>query len=265
MGFEVVHCDTSNQKLWAPLINTDTLYANGQLLVSANEGVSPLVAASGAADTSQKQIPWGVTVGTNKKTPTFSATYNSDSITYAAADVAGSEDYVGVEGPWAKNDREAMVEYLPLTATTVLRAPLYTDTLGTSPTVATFASGLSTLGGTSSAVEEAGVATLSTLFIRSGVVAGSYRVTDDTSATVMTWDNELNAAPEVGDTAVRVNLRPLGTCRMQIGTEALFIDTGATVTTNYFLIDVVRLDLREAGKEYVEFRFHPSHFDSVRT
>jgi hypothetical protein len=264
MGFEVVHGDTSNQTLWAPVINTDTLY-HGQLLISANEGVSPLVAATGAGDTTGKQVPWGVVIGNNNKTPVFDATYNADSIVYKAASSAGSEDYVGVEGPWKKNDREAMVEYLPLTATTVLRAPLYTDTLGTAPTVATFASGLSTLGGTASAVEEAGVATLSTLFIRSGVVAGSYRVTDDTSATVMTWDNELNAAPAVGDTAVRVNLRPLGTCRMQIGTEALFVDTGATVTTNYFLIDVVRLDLSEAGREYVEFRFHPCHFDSVRT
>lgn len=264
MGFEVVHCDTSDQKLWAPVINTDILYV-GQLLISANEGVSPLGAAVGAADTTGKQVPWGVTVGTNAKTPVFDTTYNSDRITYKAADTAGSEDYVGVEGPWKKNDRQAMVEYLPLTATTVLKAPLYTDALGTSPTVTTFASGLSTLGGTGSAVEEAGVAALSTLFIRSGVVAGSYRVTDDTSTTVMTWDNELNASPVAGDTAVRINLRPLGTCRMQIGTEALFIDTGATVTTNYFLIDVVRLDLSEAGREYVEFRFHPSHFDSVRT
>lgn len=264
MGFEVVHCDTSDQRLWSPVINTDTLYV-GQLLVAGNEGVAPLAAATGAGDTTGKQVPWGVVIGTNKKTPTFDATYNADSITYNAASSAGSEDYVGVEGPWKKNDRTAQVEYLPLTATTVLRAPLYTDTLGTAPTITTFASGLSTLGGTGSAVEEAGVAALSTLYVRSGGVAGSYRVTDDTSTTVMTWDAELNAAPVAGDTAVRINLRPQGTCRMQVGTESLFVDTGATVTTNYFLIDVVRLDLSEAGREYVEFRFHPCHFDSVRT
>lgn len=264
MGFEVVHCDTSDQRLWSPVINTDTLYV-GQLLVAGNEGVAPLAGATGAGDTTGKQVPWGVVIGTNKKTPTFNATYNADSITYVAASSAGSEDYVGVEGPWKKNDRTAQVEYLPLTATTVLRAPLYTDTLGTAPTVGTLSGTPTTVSATSSAVEEAGVASLSTLYVRSGGVAGSYRVTDDTSATALTWDGELNAAPVAGDTVVRINLRPQGTCRMQVGTESLFIDTGATVTTNYFLIDVVRLDLSEAGREYVEFRFHPCHFDSVRT
>jgi hypothetical protein len=264
MGFEVVHGDTSNQSLWAPLINTDTLYV-GQLLISGNEGVAPLAAATGAGDTTGKQVPWGVTIGTNRKTPVFDTTYNSDSIVYAAASGAGSEDYVGVEGPWKRNDRVAMVEYLPLTAQTVLRAPLYTDTIGTAPTVGTLSGTPTTTAATSSAVEEAGVASLSTMYVRSGAAAGSYRVTDDTSTTAITWDAELGTASASGDTIVRVNLRPLGTCRAQIGTEALFIDTGATVTTNYFLIDVVRLDLSEAGREYVEFRFHPCHFDSVRT
>lgn len=264
MGFEVVHGGTADQRLWAPLINTDTLYV-GQLIISGNEGVAPLAAATGAGDTTGKQVPRGVVIGTNKKTPVFDATYNTESITYAAASSAGSEDYVGVEGPWAKNDRLAMVEYLPITAQTVLRAPLYTDTIGTAPTVGTLSGTPTTTAATSSAVEEAGVASLSTMYIRSGGVAGSYRVTDDTSTTALTWDAELNAAPVSGDTVVRVNLRPEGTCRMQIGTEALFVDTGATVTTNYFLIDVLRLDLSDAGREYVEFRFHPCHFDSVRT
>lgn len=261
MGFQVVH--DACQAVWSPVINTDTLYV-GQLVTSLNEGVQPMTAATGAGDTTDKEVPFGVIIGTNKKTPTYSSTYNAESITYVAADAAGAEDYVMVEGPWAKGDRTAMVKVQPITSQTVLRAPLYTDTLGTAPTEAAFASGLSTLGGTASAVEEAGVAALSTLFIRSGAVAGSYRVTDDTSTTVMTWDGELNAAPGVGDTLVRINLRPQGTSRMQLGTEALFIDTGATVTTNYYLIDILRLDLRESGKEYVEFRFHPCHFDLVR-
>jgi len=262
MGFRVVH--NGCQPIWAPLINTDTLY-NEQLVVVGNEGVAPLAAATGAGDTTGKQVPYGVVIGNNLKTPTFDSTYNTDKILYKDPSSAGSEDYVSVEGPWAKGDKQAMVKIDLITAQTVLRAPLYTDTLGTAPTVGTLSGTPTTVTATSSAVEEAGVASLSTLFVRSGDQAGAYRVTDDTSTTALTWDLPLNAAPVAGDTVVRINLRPQGLSRMQIGTEALFVDTGATVTTNYFLIDVIRLDLREAGREYVEFRFHPCHFDSVRT
>jgi hypothetical protein len=263
MQITVVHANC-DQGLWSPVINTDTLY-NGQLVVVGNEGLAPLAAATGAGDTTGKQVPFGVVIGNNLKTPNFDATYNRDAVTYSSPATAGSEDYVGVEGPWAKGDKQAMVKFLPITAQTVLKAPLYTDTLGTAPTVGTLSGTPTTVAATSSAVEEAGVASLSTLYVRSGGQEGSYRVTDDTSTTALTWDLPLNAAPVAGDTVVRINLRPQGLSRMQIGTEALFIDTGATVTTNYFLIDVIRLDLSEAGREYVEFRFHPCHFDSVRT
>jgi len=261
MGFQIVHGDT--QPIWSPVINTDTLY-NGQVVVVGNEGIAPLVAAVGAGDTTGKQVPFGVVIGNNLKTPSFSSTYNTDSITYVDPSSAGADDYVGVEGPWAKGDKQAMAKIQLVTAQTVLKAPLYTDTLGTTPTVGTLSGTPTTVAATSSAVEEAGVASLSTLYVRSGGQEGSYRVTDDTSTTALTWDLPLNAAPVAGDTVVRVNLRPQGLSRMQIGTEGLFIDTGATVTTNYFLIDVIRLDLSEAGREYVEFRFHACHFDSVR-
>jgi hypothetical protein len=262
MGFEVVH--DSCQHIWAPVINTDTLYV-GQPVIAANEGVSPLTTAVGAGDTTGKEVPFGVVIGTNKKTPSYSSTYQAEQVTYVAASSASSEDYVMVEGPYAKGDKTAMVKIAVITAQTVLRAPLYTDTLGNALTVGTLSGTPTTGTATSSAVEEAGVDSLSTMYVRSGGQAGAYRVTDDTSTTGLEWDAELNAAPVAGDTVVRVNLRPNGTCRMQLGTESLFIDTGATVTTNYFLIDVVRLDLSDAGKEYVEFRFHPCHFDSVRT
>ena len=262
MGFEVVH--DAQQAIWCPVINTDTLYV-GQVVIAGNEGVAPLAAATGAGDTTAKQVPFGVVIGTNKKTPAFSATYMAEYITYVAASSATAEDYVMVEGPWAKGDKVAMVKVIPITAQTVLKAPLYTDTIGTAPTVGTLSGTPTTLGGTSSAVEEAGLDSLSTMFVRSGGQAGAYRVTDDTSTTTLTWDGELNAAPVAGDTLVRINLRPQGLSQVDLGTEALFIDSGATATTNHFLIDVLRLDLSEAGKEYVEFRFHACHFDSVRT
>ena len=261
MGFEVVH--DAQQAIWCPVINTDTLYV-GQVVVAGNEGVAPLAAATGAGDTTAKQVPFGVVIGTNKKTPAFSSTYGAESITYVAASSATAEDYVMVEGPWAKGDKVAMVKVIPITAQTVLKVPLYTATLGTALTVGTLSGTPTTLGGTSSAVI-AGIDSLSTMFVRSGGQAGAYRVTDDTSTTTLTWDGELNAAPDAGDTLVRINLRPQGLARMQLGTEGLFADVNADVSADYCLIDVLRLDLSQAGKEYVEFRFHPCHFDSVRT
>lgn len=261
MGFEVVH--DANQAIWCPVINTDTLYV-GQVVIAGNEGVAPLAAATGAGDTTAKQIPFGVVIGTNRKTPVFSAAYGAEYITYVAASSATAEDYVMVEGPWAKGDKVAMVKVIPITAQTVLKAPLYTATLGTGLTVGTLSGTPTTLGGTSSAVI-AGLDSLGTMFVRSGGLAGSYRVTDDTSTTAITWDGELNAAPLAGDTMVRVNLRPQGLCNMQIGTEGLFVDVNADVSAHYFALDVLRLDLSTAGSEYVEFRFNVVHFDPLRT
>ena len=275
MGFSVVH--GSMQHIWCSVINTDTLYV-GQIVRVANEGVQPIAAASGAADQATKMvgvglvhegtaalfnnIPFGVVVGTNAASPTYNSTYMTEQITYATpATTTGT--YVGVEGPSPRGDNHAMVEVALLTAETVLRGPIFVDTYGTAPTVGTLSGTPTTVTATSSAMDEDGIASLATLYFRSGACAGQYRVTDDTSSTAVTWDLPTVGTAVAGDTVVRVNLRPYGVCRMQIGTEGLFIDAGATNSTNYFMIDVLRLDLSNPGGEYCEFRFNPYHFNII--
>lgn len=274
MGFEIVH--GTPQMLWAPVINTDTLYV-GQLVRASNEGVLPINTAVGAADkalridtlgldsdggaTASNNTIFGVVVGTNLKTPSYSSTVLADGITYVAPSSAGAEDYVMTEGPWAKGDLQAMVKIALIDPTITLRGKIYTDTVGTAPTVQTVTSGASTLGVTSTtSSDEAGIASLSTIYFRTGTVAGAYRVTDDSSQTAITWDTPTVSSPAVNDTFVRVNYRPQGRCRMQVDSEAMFCDAGATVTSNYFSICVTRLDLSVAGGEYIDFKFDPAHF-----
>ena len=278
MGFSIVHGVPQMQ--WYPVINTDTLYV-GQLVRCKNEGVEPLTTATGIADSSHRSrvnsilaesssgnnTLFGLVVGTNARTPSFSTTYNAEQITYASpnATTVNTDTYFGLSGPWAAGERLAMVKVAILDPTMVLRSPLYqsSSVISTSPTVGTVTASTSGLTATTATVGVTGVASLSTVYFRTGAAAGAYRVTDDVSATVHAWDIPLNstgASAQVGDTLVKVNLRPVGKCRAQVSTEALWISSGAAVTADYFSVDVIRLDLSQAGGEYVDFRFDPIHF-----
>ena len=274
MGFEVVH--DIPQKIWMPVMNTDTLYV-GQLVTSSNEGAKPLSVASGTGDetnktdsvglisngTSENNLVFGVVVGTNLKTPDHDTTLKAEKITYADPSSVANDTYIGHEGVEPLGDVQARVEVIPLTAESVLRAPLYTDAFGTAPTETTLSGSPTTTAATSAATDESGINSQSTMYVRTGAARGSYRVTTDTGTTSITWDVPLVFASASGDKIVRVNLRPWGFCKMQIDSEAMYVDTGATITTNYFLIDVLRLDLSIAGSEHVEFRFNPYMFQTI--
>ena len=43
----------------------------------------------------------------------------------------------------------------------------------------------------------------------------------------------------------------------------MYIDGSAALTSNYLFINVLKLDLEVAGKEYVEFNFNAQHFVAV--
>jgi len=250
------------QKIWAPVINTDTLYV-GQIVVVGNEGVSPLPTALGVNDTTTKSVPFGVVVGTNRKSPLFDSTNKAEYITYADPSTAGNEDYVMTEGPWAKGDLQAMVEVALIDSTTILKGKIFNAAYGTAP-AATALSGTPTTTTATSAATSTGIANLSTLYFRDGAARGSYRVTDDTSTTALTWDLPTVNAAASGDIVVRVPLRPQGESYMQVGAEGNYINSGADLSLNYYAISVVRLDLSTAGNEYCEFRFDGDHFSSVR-
>lgn len=271
MGFQIIEGCT--RRLWVPMdtTSTPTLY-NGQLVQSTGDGVGPLAAAVGAGDTTGKQVIAGVVLGNNNKTPVYSSTVNAEYITavITQADQV-ARNFIGVEGKYSKTDPQCFVEIGMIDEDTVLKAPIFghATTFGTALTLQTVSTGSATgLGYTADACNFTPVADLCTTYCRQGANAGIYRISDDTSTTVETNDLAFPYDIAIGDRMVRAPLRPFGQSYMQInstsGALGLWVDGTASPATNYFIIDVLELDLREAGKEHVIFKFHPCHFDKVR-
>ena len=281
MGFRIVH--GTPQMIWAPVLNDDTLY-EGQIVRARDEGVAPLHQAMNANDSASKSVAeliqgscssggqavFGVVVGTNLRTPTFDGTYNQASIAWATPPAATTETYFGVEGPWAKGDTQAMVKVALLDSSIILRGEVRNSSsvVTTGMTVGT----LTASTGVTATTATMGVTTVqnfSTLYWRSGTNAGTYRILTSASPTTHTWDNSVanstGTSEMNGDTVVTCNLRPIGPSRMQLSNEALWIDGSAAVTADYFAVDVIRLDLSEAGREYADFRFTPAAFDGFKT
>lgn len=258
MGFKIIH--GSQQKLWAPIVYQDTIYVGQLVKCQTDEGVVPLGAASGAADTSNLSVPWGVVIGTNNRTPLFSTTYNTQYITDASP-LASSTEFTGVEGPFSKGEQRAMVQIELITPETILRGQLFNSTFGTAMTVGTVTTGDANGVSCTTGTLVASTAQMATLYFRSGANKGTYRILDNTSATAQTWDTPTYAAVAIGDTCVKAPIRMMGPayCNFE-ATESMFIDAAATYGSNYYVIDVVSLDLSVPGGEYVDFKFNVDHF-----
>ncbi|MHC4397711.1 MAG: hypothetical protein ACYS1A_18870 [Planctomycetota bacterium] len=281
MGFTVVQ--GSPQSIWCPLSEgAGSLYV-GEIVRKENCGVASLAIPTGIGDLNHRattlgvvgtssgtNTPFGVVIGTNRKTPLFSSTYNAEYVTFAQPySITDNETYTGVEGVWAKGDMQAMVKVALIDHTTVLRGNLYqsTSVIGTAPTVGTVTADCCGHALTTATVGVTGVDSLSSIYLRTGVNAGSYRMTMAASATSHTLGIGLNStgtSAHVGDTLVKVNLPVVGKGRLMTSgnttktVPSMWVVSGAAVTTNYWLVDVLRLDLSVAGSEYVEFRFDGS-------
>lgn len=263
MAFSVV--EGSPRSIWTQIVDSDTLYVGQIIECQANEGSAPVGAASGNADTSGKIIPYGVVLGTNLYNSQYDTTQQADKITDATPHDSTTE-FVLHEGVWVRGDRVAMVEIALITPETILEGPIYNAALGTAPTLGTVTTGdASGVTCTVNAMDVAGVANLATMYFRSGANQGAYRVTDDTSTTALEWDKPTTYDVAIGDTLVRINgLRPNGPSYAQFDTEAMYIDCAAALTSDYYVIDVIRLDLSEATKERVHFKFNVDHFGLKR-
>jgi hypothetical protein len=241
------------------------LYVGQIVECQGNEGAAPVNAAAGAADTTGKVVPFGVVVGTNLYNSSYNTTQQADQITDTTPHDSTVE-YVLHEGVWARGDRVAMVEIALITPETIIKGPIFNGALNTATILGTVTAGsASGVTATVNALEVAGVATLATVYFRGGENVGAYRVTDDTSTTVIAWDKPTTKDVAIGDTLVRVNgLRPIGPSYAQFDTEAMYIDSAAALTTDYYVLDVIKLDLSEAGKEHVFFKFNADHFTLKR-
>lgn len=261
-GFKVV-TDTPHL-VWKSVVDSDTMYV-GQIVRVLTEGVIPLGTASGAYDTTQKYLPYGIVVGLNAVDPSFDTTYKTIKATDASPH-GSTTKYILAEGSQsARGDRKLMAQIALILPNTIIKGRIFNAAYGTAPTVGTATAGNTDgLAITGNALEIEGVATLGTIYFRTGSNAGCYRITDDASTTAITWDKPTVADTVIGDTYVRVNLRSEGLSRCQFDAESMFINSAAALTADYFGIVVTSLDLSKAGEEVVEFYFTSEHFAPAR-
>jgi hypothetical protein len=268
MAFTVVH-QSHHQTLWAPVEVSETVYVGsiiGMDTATPLSGVQPMPVAAGAANVTNLDVPLGVVVGTNNTGPNkvYSSSYGGAEYITAGNEASAHDSttqFQGVEGPLRED--YAMVEYIPITAETVIRGSIYNAAYGTAPTAVavTTGSGTDGLDMTTAASDVATVANFATAYCRTGNNMGRYRILTTASSTTHEFTPALKADVAVGDTFVIINgLRPFGMSYAYIDAEGTYIDCSAALTANYLMIDVVRLDLSTAGEEYVEFRFSPVNF-----
>jgi len=274
--FQVVNLGEPSARQWVPVQTSAgavTLY-EGQIVQMGTDGVTALGAASGANNTSSKTtypgygIPYGVVIGTSRRNELYDTTYQTQKITSLITSNANlypaGPEMAGIEGGWG-SDQQAYVYVERIFPWTILKGPLYFTSLGTAPTVATVLN--QTTGGatgmgftTAASCGVTGVASQTTIYFRTGANQGLMRVGSDTSTTVKTVTSPFPYAIVAGDTLVTPNIRPAGTTRVQFDSLSLGIIADAAATSDYFSLEAVRLNLIEAGKEYLTFRFGVFNF-----
>ena len=271
MGFKIAQGTPTPEVAWFPIDRTvgATSLSIGQLVGCKDgtfNGVAPLAIAAGAFDLTNENFIVGVVVGTNNypMTELFNATYGQYIASVASAADQKAIMKMGVEGMHPKGDPQPMVQVAMIGPGTFLEAPIYNATYGVATTLLT-ATAVTALGVgmTTNAADVATIANLSTTYCRTGANAGIYRVNKTAHATVHTYDTAFPYELAIGDTFVMVNLRQ-GVCHTQInatsGYLGMCIDNAAALTTDYYGIIVKELNLKEAGKEKVIFKFAADHF-----
>ena len=261
---QIVSKIEKSQLVWCPVDGTDTLY-HGQVVKSGGDGVLPMGAAGGIADTDNKGVPYGVVVGTSNKTPVYNSTYG-EYITAAHAQASQvARDWTGVEGMWSKGDPQAMVLVARINPLTKIKANFYYTDKGTAITECTVTTGdTDGYGYTANATQFTPVADLATSYCRKGLNRGLYRISDDATTTARTFDRAFPYDIVIGDVFVSVPARPIGLSYVQFDTESTFIDAAVSPASNYYVVNTERLDLSEKGKEYIIFTFTGDHFSFVR-
>ena len=230
--------------------------------------VLPLAVPAGAADTTNFQIPAGVVVGINARTPVYGATLKANTVTgvLTQADQL-ARDWALNKGMYSIGDPQVLLDVAIIEPCSLLEGPIFNAAYGTAPTVVTDTGGADTTGyttaGTTGACDFTPVANYATIYCRTGANAGLYRTTNDTSTTAPDVTVAFPYDVALGDTFVRVPVKQ-GYSRIYIAGPGMYIDASATPATNYFSVFVEKLDLKTAGSETALFRFASVHFDPMR-
>ncbi len=267
-GFSVV--SEPVQTGWYPVYyNAETLYV-GQIVTLDIAGPDYGLKAwnvAGAADTTANQIPFGVVIGFNNRTPVFDTTYKAEkgvSVLTQANMLA--RDWVGAEGMWSKGEPALMAQVAILDPTTILKGRIFNGAYGTAVAVGTNTTADSTgVTITTTALSYAGVAGNTLWYCRTGANAGLYRIGYDTSTTAHTVYLPWPYGIAVGDTFVGVNIG-LGTCKMDLDAVGTYIEQYADANsfgTDYFWGTVLNANFKDAGNEYCIFRINTAQYFPV--
>ncbi|MDD5722713.1 MAG: hypothetical protein PHY29_03110 [Syntrophales bacterium] len=266
--------ESSPFKRWVPLSgDAATVFYEGSIvtMVKASQdltqdGVLLIGNAVGIADTTAFKVPYGLVLGFNAMQPTFSSGRQTMTAVASASQHASTAEYLGgSNNVGVIDDGRPKAEVAIIDPGTYIKMPIWNGTWGTAITVGTVSTASTTGAGfTSSTVSDyTPVAGLCTVYCRSGLNKGVSRVTSDTSTTVKTVFDYFKYDIAIGDTFVSVPLRE-GPSYIQIDATATFIDASASPATNYYIVDVVELNLATAGQEYAIFRFQPDQFSFAR-
>jgi hypothetical protein len=273
MGFKIAHQLQEVNTAWFPVdITTATNLYVGQLVQKSTggmNGVGPLAAASGAYDVTGDQQILGVVIGTNAYEPLYDATYGQYISGVASQAGQAAVRKLGGAGMHPMGDPAPMVQVAIIGPETWLQAPIYNATYGVAPTVITSSTAsTSGAGFTTGASDVQSVANLGTFYCRTGANAGIYRVVKTAHDTVHTFDMYWPYDVAIGDTFISVPYVQ-GSSYAQINSTAGYLgmcfNCAATAATNYFGITVSQLDLKEAGKEKVTFKFSAAHFAGIKS
>ena len=265
---------------WAATDGASTYY-KGQIVMWNNiqathsiGTVIPLIVASGAYDTTLRQCIAGVVVGFNNRTQTYTTLgsmrveYGGGACATKALEVA--RDWTGAEGMYSKGDPQCLVQVAAIFPNTMIRGPIFNAAYGTAPTelalTVVTGDGLVTAGTTASN-DAASILNMGTIYFRTGLNTGLYRVNKNTSITAPSVTTAFPYTEAVGDKIVAVPIKQ-GQSAITISTNyGNYINCGVAPVadgTGMFGVNVYKLDLSTAGREYADFTFMADHFARAR-
>lgn len=273
MGFQVIEHEIRNIQVPVNFANTsDTLY-EGQIVgkslssnLPAGEGFVPIGAASGASDTSSKKVPFGIVLGGNDAAPTYNSTYKGVSIASVGSQANQlARDVRGNEGMYAKGDPQALAKVAVIGPNTVIKGRIFSGAYGTAITEYTNTSASTDgLTITTSAVSFTPIAYNTTWYCTSGANKGLYRVAYSTSTTSHTFYLGFPYDIAVGDKFKPVALS-VGLCAAQFDAESTYIEMSSVAySANYYLLNVLELNMEKSGEEYAIFTFNADQFTAKR-
>jgi hypothetical protein len=106
----------------------------------------------------------------------------------------------------------------------------------------------------------------STIHMRTGLNHGLQRIGVNTVRTAPGVTHAFPYDNTTSDTGLQVPIREIGTAKVQFDSESTYIDVseGIKYSSQYYVIEVIKLDLQVANKEHCVFRFGADHFALLR-